>query len=333
MKPTSESKYKNIGAKDWATLALIFFAVLLIWCLFWYLIDRNITSTSTPVQTNEAARGLFGDKFGAVNALFSGLAFAGIIFTIFLQRRELALQRSEIEEQNETLRQQRFENSFFHLLSLHGSIVENLELAAHSKRQAVAYFTELLKITNKEFAAFQPLSRIPRAELHTLRATQLLTDAMRAHLDPDEVSAIEAMLENNPGLIGNYLDDNLKYHLEIVNKAYLSAHEKSQDVLSHYFRNLYHVFRFIDESTLIDDVEKAKYARITRAQLSDKELVAILYNSLAFGKSENGEVHEFGYPKMTRLTQKYDILQNLNHRSVIHPIHLKLIKSTNWETP
>src|SRR4051812_39554935 len=29
-------------------------------------------------------RGIFGDMFGAVNALFSGLAFAGIIFTIFL---------------------------------------------------------------------------------------------------------------------------------------------------------------------------------------------------------------------------------------------------------
>lgn len=41
--------------------------------------------------------GTFGDMFGAINALFSGLAFAGIIFTILLQREELKLQRKELE--------------------------------------------------------------------------------------------------------------------------------------------------------------------------------------------------------------------------------------------
>jgi hypothetical protein len=42
------------------------------------------------------SRGQFGDMFGAVNALFSGFAFLGIIYTIYLQRNELALQRDEL---------------------------------------------------------------------------------------------------------------------------------------------------------------------------------------------------------------------------------------------
>lgn len=41
-------------------------------------------------------RGLLGDSFGALNALFSGLAFAGIIATIIMQRNELQLQRKEL---------------------------------------------------------------------------------------------------------------------------------------------------------------------------------------------------------------------------------------------
>lgn len=41
-------------------------------------------------------RGQFGDVFGAVNALFSGLAFAGLIFAILLQREDLELQREEL---------------------------------------------------------------------------------------------------------------------------------------------------------------------------------------------------------------------------------------------
>lgn len=81
-----------------------------------------------------AIRGQFGDMFGVVNALFSGLAFAGIIYTILLQREELAAQRKELRltrhefkqqneafhEQNRTIKIQTFEVTFFNLLeSLH----------------------------------------------------------------------------------------------------------------------------------------------------------------------------------------------------------------------
>ena len=48
-------------------------------------------------------RGTFGDQFGAVNALFSGLAFAGLIYTIILQRRDLELQRNDLKLQREEL--------------------------------------------------------------------------------------------------------------------------------------------------------------------------------------------------------------------------------------
>lgn len=47
---------------------------------FW--INKNI---------NPDYRGIVGDMFGAVNALFSGLAFAGLIYTITVQRKELSL--------------------------------------------------------------------------------------------------------------------------------------------------------------------------------------------------------------------------------------------------
>jgi len=45
---------------------------------------------------NWAERGQFGDLFGSINALFSGLALAGIIYTIYLQKQELSLQRTEL---------------------------------------------------------------------------------------------------------------------------------------------------------------------------------------------------------------------------------------------
>jgi hypothetical protein len=78
--------------------------------------------------------------FGSVNALFSGLAFAGVIYAIFLQRRELFLQRQELEQtreelkgqkvqlqkQNENIRLQRFENTYFNLIDLHHNYIDNI---------------------------------------------------------------------------------------------------------------------------------------------------------------------------------------------------------------
>ena len=45
--------------------------------------------------------GTFGDLFGSINALFSGLAFLGVILAIFLQREELIEQRREIRASRE----------------------------------------------------------------------------------------------------------------------------------------------------------------------------------------------------------------------------------------
>lgn len=49
-------------------------------------------------------RSQFGDMFGGASALFSGLAFVGIIYTILLQREDLNLQRKELELTREELK-------------------------------------------------------------------------------------------------------------------------------------------------------------------------------------------------------------------------------------
>ena len=59
-------------------------------------------STWSPWASQEQAEktlqlsGTFGDTFGMVNALISAVAFGGVLYTIHLQRKELALQREEV---------------------------------------------------------------------------------------------------------------------------------------------------------------------------------------------------------------------------------------------
>lgn len=53
--------------------------------------------------------GQFGDQFGAVNALFSGLAFLGLIVTITFQTRDLRLQTEALKLQIEEFKEQKEE--------------------------------------------------------------------------------------------------------------------------------------------------------------------------------------------------------------------------------
>ena len=55
------------------------------------------------VGATRADQGLIGDSFGAVNSLFSGLALAGVIYAIVLQRHELQMQREELENSRREL--------------------------------------------------------------------------------------------------------------------------------------------------------------------------------------------------------------------------------------
>lgn len=95
--------------------------VVILWLIGWLLIDCFI-----PESGNRAA---FGDKFGAINALFSGLALAGVISTLIYQKEGLKLQNEEFEVMLKAQRLQCFETSLFNMLSLQQEIVKNLSLS------------------------------------------------------------------------------------------------------------------------------------------------------------------------------------------------------------
>lgn len=75
-------------------------------------------------------RGLFGDMFGGINAVFSGLAFLGVIYAIIIQREELKLQREELALTRDELKRsaQAQENSERALLKQAESLKQTAKL-------------------------------------------------------------------------------------------------------------------------------------------------------------------------------------------------------------
>lgn len=98
MTEKQEEKKTNESIKIFVFVIVL---VISLWLLTWW----GVTSFINDGEKSEiwAKRGQFGDLFGSVNALFSGLAFSGLIYTIYLQRQELELQREELRLQREEM--------------------------------------------------------------------------------------------------------------------------------------------------------------------------------------------------------------------------------------
>lgn len=292
MRKSPYSKLKIIISSLWTKAKKNKFDVLIyisLFIIFLWILNLIILKGDTD------GRGTFGDMFGGVNALFSGLALASIIYTILLQKEELGLQRKELKrtrkefkQQNETLILQKFENTFFKLLELHHQIVNDIDFRYYKKKEISANRFE------------------------------------KAVIAPSDKEIVEIKGRDVFRYTYNKLFDELtndeKTGFEII---YLKHYENNQTDLGHYFRNLYQILRFVDEFEFKDKTkarlrsrvdeyvykENYKYARILRSQISNYELGWLFYNGLS----------EHGKDKFKPLIEKYSFFNNLPN-NLIHDI-------------
>ncbi|WP_298767353.1 putative phage abortive infection protein [uncultured Polaribacter sp.] len=120
-KKQEENTYKHF----WLIVSISILLVLGLWIWNWLALN----------EYPEDTRGTHGDMFGAVNAIFSGLAFAGIIISLYLQRIDLKNQFKEIKQtnrefkiQNDTLHIQKFENQYYKMIDLHRANVNEISI-------------------------------------------------------------------------------------------------------------------------------------------------------------------------------------------------------------
>jgi hypothetical protein len=314
--------------RDGFRLISIMIIVLGVWGGAWLFIDNYINIGSTDID-KFAARGQFGDKFGAVNALFAGLAFAGIIFTIFLQSREIKQTKTMLEEQLKDSNKQRFDSTFFQLLNLHNEITSKLSDTENKGREAFSSFHDRVVLSDRDYSCYAALQKLERDEIFRIKASSLIEDSIKAKLNNADISNIETSLEAGTASIESFLDNTMTSHETKIKNAYTVAAEVHVDKYSHYFRNLYHTLKFIKESPLIDESERAQYSKYLRSQLTEPELICLFYNSLTKIELPGREDMELGHPKMGKLLRHYDILQNLPPRRLLHPTHLTIFKTRN----
>ena len=210
--------------------------------------------------------------FGGITALFSRLAFAGLIFTLFVQKKELQYQREElghlVEEQRQTkghlkdqathlksqsdfIERQIFENNYFQLLSTFSTFVSQISMQDRSGSDALeVIYTRILP------------SNHSMGERHA----------------PSSVRIIE------------------QYEVRF-------QHHKND--LAPYFRLIYNLLKFIDQSKIEN---KAFYSNLLRAMLNSSELSLLSLNCASC----------YGVEKMAPLVKKFNLLKHFDDFSLFN---------------
>ena len=66
---------------------------------------------------------------------------------------------------------------------------------------------------------------------------------------------------------------------------YFQLHNK-HDEIHHYFRFLYHIIMYVRNNKVLDDREKERYIALIQAQMSNEELLIVLFNVVNYGNSK-----------------------------------------------
>jgi len=177
---------------------------------------------------------------------------------------------------------QNFSNNFFKLIDQHHRLVANIESRIEGFKvpsKGVAFFDDFATRIAWDF------ERLPLF----LSGSHIAKDENEDRLfEVDETLAQKLAGKSGEDLLVQIYDHYFHIH---------------QSDLSHYFRNLFHIVKFVERSS-ISQKDKFEYLRMLRAQLSNYELVLIAYDGL----------HDYG-KEFRPLIEKYELIKSLNDES------------------
>lgn len=260
-------------------------AIIIIFVIFLW--NRSFFDFSTTVD--EGLLGTLGDLIGGF--LGSIWALVGVVLfykALTSQQEDFRTNKKALTKQIESLEMQTKE---FSLQRNELELTRNVFLEQSKtlkKQQFESTFFSMIQMYSENIAI-----------LNTSRKKDYFVEF-------SELIASKNIVDDNP--INNHNDA-----LETYNEFFF----QKKDEVSHYFRIVYRILRFID-SSMMSDKEKIFYAKILRSQFSEKELLILYYNShTIFGR------------KFIPLALRYNLFKHLPNDS---KVELKKFETDSIET-
>ncbi|PQA59181.1 putative phage abortive infection protein [Siphonobacter curvatus] len=312
---------------------LIIFCAFLILSMPYFLIKKSFIGGMDFTGT-----GQIGDTIGGITAPFIGIATSVLTFLAFFVQYKFNIQQNErIDKQDEEIKIDKFENRFYSLLSiLRENIAEISIKDEYKSRRAFVYMFNEFRFCYYELSVINVENRYCLSENELTNISFLVfmfgigntsDDVIISILEPrfkdllinylmrlEQKQEIwsESMVNNFanieeqdkvPGKIILKLNDELDRKITFMSKYKPFAGHLSR--LGHYFRHLYHIVSYVENSTLSED-NKKDYIKTLRAQLSAHEQLLLYYNSYtslgsSWRSNDNGK----------NLLLEYKLLRNI----------------------
>lgn len=288
-------------------VAVILFVGLLIFWIYWPSISASRVSKYDTVQSNESTQkpddtltkmGQYGDSYGSLNALLTGLAFIAVAATFLLQWYTIRTQKHEFA-------QQQFVNRFYELLN-----------AWQNERREIIY-----KRSKRNAATSQGVSAFCDMENDFLGE---IGDDVDGHLnpEPDALGKFLGKIRLEYGVSNSHEESSNGSIIDPI--ALLRIRENFNEFyeskigapMGHIFRMQYELVRYVDSEKSKKSLSQEVCERLIRtyqALLSDPELHLLLYYALsdfAANDSANnaGEIIDKSFKK---LIDEYLLLKGL----------------------
>lgn len=320
----------------------IFTIIIVVWIGSWILVD------CLTVDGPNGNRGVFGDKFGFVNSLFSGLALGGVVYSILLQQKELSLQRKELSETREEFKDQNFQTTFFNILKTQRQIIDELTISI--PYLAKGFKKTISEVKGRKFfiSCKSEMKRIISAlevdefKIYNVEEVDLFVENIDSYEEPELIeervsdilliSSKQYLLEkyeinsNDFDTYKAYNNEQIEARIVFIYQKFFNKHSYA---IGHYFRHVYHILLFIknseeakiklinkdeftDENYInkVNDIENEYlgFAQFIKAQMDTPELFTLFYNS-------------FSYPKAKELLIKYKMLDTLHEENLLQKEH------------
>ena len=278
-------------------LILIVIACLLI--LFSIIAPIIFTKFSIYDLTNPN-NSIIADTIYGLTGPFIAIGAAFLTFVAFLVQKEANdIQIKNYQTQYDKDKIESFENRLFKLIELHRKNVLELDIAEKKGQDAISNFNYNIKFITKLISEYDEsiIKNLSKYDIQILSylictyADSLLNDkwfletsAFSAYAKKDKIikkltNQIETLKNIGNRYSGKTKEENKFLEKDRKNYILIQLKIDNMNILSRYFRQIFQIYKFIDNQDFINKELKYEYAKIFRTSISNAEQ-ELMYNNI-----------------------------------------------------
>lgn len=261
-------------------------------------LETDDSKAETRFQKVGEIYGTYGDSYGSLNTLFSGLAFAVLIISLFMQRQELRAQREELEAQRNEIKESNT------IANEQRKIAEKQSLITEQQAQLNEQQILDAKVQNFYTLLFKFLDEKKNKikSLEISRNSEIKGNYVFDRFYQESLLHIQGKFAYN---VENLKNSNEKVYIPVIVSASSEAHAHTRETIidNEYFEYICFILRYIEEHDHLKTSNDAVKIFISHQTINEMYTMFIT----AINNANNFDNNE-----LINFIQKYALLRKIN---------------------